>query len=312
MAMKIAVTGGAGFIGSNIVDAYVEAGHDVVIIDSFVSGKQANVNPSARVHTIDITDPAIKDIFEQERFDVINHHAAQMSVRLSVDEPIFDATVNIHGVLNVLEAARTTGVKKVIFASSGGAIYGDQTVFPADEQHAKRPCSPYGVSKLATEKYLGFYLYQYGIEHTVLRYTNVYGPRQNAHGEAGVVAIFIEKLLRDEQPTINGDGTQTRDYVFVEDVVRANVLALGSKAAGIFNVCTSREQSVNALYDYLQLRMGTAMPRAHGPAKGGEQLRSVCSYKKIESELGWKPLTAFEQGLDRTIDWFKANTATSH
>ena len=223
--MKIIVTGGAGFIGSHIVDAYCALGHDVVILDNFSSGKIENCNPKARIITMDITAEAINNLFEKERFDVLNHHAAQMDVRVSVNDPQFDASTNILGGLNLYEAAKKNGVKKIIFASSGGTVYGEQQEFPASEDHPKQPLSPYGISKLANEHYLYYYKQEYGISSVILRYANIYGPRQNPHGEAGVVAIFTNKLLAGQEPVINGDGLQTRDYVFVSDVVQANIHA---------------------------------------------------------------------------------------
>lgn len=304
--MKIAVTGGAGFIGSHIVDAYIAEGHDVVVLDNFSTGKKENVNKQAGVEKVDITDAAkIRKIFEKEKFDIVNHHAAQVNVRSSVEDPTGDATINILGGINVYEAARATGVKKIIFASSGGAVYGEQRYFPADEKHPKRPYSPYGVSKHANEKYLVYYKMVYGIEDVILRYTNVFGPRQNPEGEAGVIAIFTEKMLKGEQPVINGDGTQTRDYVYVDDIVRANVLALTDKARGIYNCSTATEYSVNTVFQILQLRTGSHCKMVHGPAKVGEQKRSVCSYRKIEKGLGWKPEVNVEQGIARTVEWFR-------
>lgn len=307
--MKIAVTGGAGFIGSHIVDAYIAEGHDVVVLDNFSTGKKENVNKKAGVEKVDITDAAkIKKIFEKEKFDVLNHHAAQVNVRTSVEDPTFDASVNILGGINVYEAARASEVKKIIFASSGGAVYGEQRYYPADEKHPKRPYSPYGVSKHANEKYLVYYKMVYGIEDVILRYTNVYGPRQNPQGEAGVIAIFTEKMMKNEAPVINGDGTQTRDYVYVDDIVRANVLALTEKARGIYNCSTGVEFSVNTLFQILKLRTMSNCKMVHGPAKIGEQQRSVCSYRKIEKSLGWKPEVNLEQGLAKTVEWFRANT----
>ncbi len=307
--MKIAVTGGAGFIGSHIVDAYIAEGHDVVVLDNFSTGKKENVSKQASVEKVDITDAAkIRKIFEKEKFDIVNHHAAQVNVRASVDNPTDDATINILGGINVYEAARATGVKKVIFASSGGAVYGEQRYFPADEKHPKRPFSPYGVSKHANEKYLVYYKMVYGIEDVILRYTNVYGPRQNPQGEAGVIAIFTEKMMKNEQPIINGDGTQTRDYVYVNDIVRANVLALTDKARGIYNCSTGVEFSVNTVFQILKLRTGSNCKVVHGPAKAGEQQRSVCSFRKIEKSLGWKPEFNMELGIAHTVEWFRQNT----
>ncbi|HYF01944.1 MAG TPA: NAD-dependent epimerase/dehydratase family protein [Patescibacteria group bacterium] len=307
--MKICVTGGAGFIASHITDAYVALGHDVVVIDNFSSGKHENVNPKARVIEMDVTDESILEVFKSEKFDVVNHHAAQMDVRRSVTDPKFDAVTNIIGGLNMYEAARETGVKKIIFASTGGAIYGEQDYFPADEKHPQQPYSPYGISKLANEKYLFYYKQIHGMEYVALRYTNVYGPRQNPHGEAGVVAIFAGKMIEGGQPIINGDGLQTRDYVYVGDVVRANVLALGDNAQGIYNVCTTVESTVVDLFRILKDATGSDCEEKHAEAKAGEQMRSVCSFKKIESELGWTPQVVLKDGLERTVEFFKEKHA---
>jgi UDP-glucose 4-epimerase len=307
--MKICVTGGAGFIASHIADAYVELGHDVVIIDNFSSGKHENVNPKAKVIDIDVTDESILEVFKTEKFDVVNHHAAQMDVRRSVSDPKFDAVTNIIGGLNMYEAARETGVKKIIFASTGGAIYGEQDYFPADEKHPQQPYSPYGISKLSNEKYLFYYKQIHGMEYVALRYTNVYGPRQNPHGEAGVVAIFTNRMLDGGQPMINGDGLQTRDYVYVGDVVRANVLALGDNAQGIYNVCTTVESTVVDLFRILKDATGSDCEEKHAEAKAGEQMRSVCSFEKIESELGWSPQVVLKDGLQKTVEFFKEKHA---
>jgi UDP-glucose 4-epimerase len=304
--MKIAVTGGAGFIGSNIVDAYIAAGHEVVVFDNFSTGKPQHLNPKARLYTVDINHNSVHEIFARERFDVLNHHAAQISVRASVENPMDDAATNIIGSINLYEAARKSGVKKIIFASSGGAVYGEQRAFPATEHHSKRPCSPYGVSKLANEKYITCYHAMYGIEYVILRYTNVYGPRQNPHGEAGVVAIFIEKMLRGEQPIINGSGTQTRDYVYIDDVVQANLDALQSETKGVFNVCTATEHSVNTLFHLIKGYTQSSCRELHAPPKLGEQMRSVCSYERIKSVTGWTPKVSLENGLLKTITWFRA------
>ena len=224
--MHLLVTGGAGFIGSHVTDALVHAGHDVHVLDDLSSGRRENVNEKATLHVLDISDAKVAELFEQERFEVLVHHAAQMDVRRSVADPRFDASVNVDGFLNLMEAGRQNGLQKVVFASTGGAIYGEPDYVPQDEQHALQPLSPYGITKLVTEKYLFFYQQTYGIEYVVLRYGNIYGPRQNPHGEAGVVAIFCGRLLRGEPLTIFGDGGQTRDYTFVGDVVKANLKAL--------------------------------------------------------------------------------------
>ncbi len=307
--MKIAVTGGAGFIGSHIVDGYINAGHDVVVIDDMSSGKLDNINPKAKLVQMSITAPELEEVFQKERFDLVNHHAAQMSVRVSVENPLFDAELNVKGLLNVLENARKYGVKKIIFASSAGTVYGEQRYFPADEKHGKNPVSQYGVTKLVGEKYLFCYQALYGLQYVVLRYTNVYGPRQNPHGEAGVIAIFAEKMLKGEQPIINGDGTQTRDYVYVGDVVQANMIASKEDVVGTFNCSTATEYSVNTIFQLLQLRTRARVQKKHGPAKEGEQKRSVASYDKIRHVLGWKPEVSFQEGLNRTTDWFAESIA---
>jgi UDP-glucose 4-epimerase len=303
--MKILVTGGAGFIGSHITDAYIAAGHDLVVIDDLSSGSKKNLHPKAKLYEMDIRSADVARVFASERFDVINHHAAQMDVRRSVADPQHDASINVLGGLNLFENALATGVKKIIFASTGGAIYGEQDYYPADEQHPLRPLSPYGITKLTTEKYLHYYQAVHGIESVILRYANVYGPRQNPHGEAGVVAIFASRLLRGEEPIINGDGTQTRDYTFVADVVRANVLALGCPGSALYNVGTGVESDVNLLFRTLRDALGSTCPERHGPAKLGEQKRSVINAQKITRELGWKPTVSLSEGLRLTAEFFK-------
>ncbi len=304
--MKILVTGGAGFIGSNIVDALVENGHDVVVVDNLYMGRLKNLNPKAKFYLLDLQAAEISKLFALEKFDVVYHEAAQMDVRRSVENPVFDASVNVLGTLNILQNAVQTGVKKVIFASTGGAVYGEQDYFPADEEHPTRPVSPYGITKLTVEKYLFFYKLTYGLEHVILRYANVYGPRQNPFGEAGVVAIFIEKMLTGGQPIINGDGKQTRDFVYVGDVVRANLLALEYPGSNTFNVGTGKETDVNTIFRELNKIIGQNLPEKHGPAKEGEQQRSVIDYSKIKNVLGWKPKITLEEGLRKTVDYFKA------
>ncbi len=304
--MRILVTGGAGFIGSQIVDAYLDLGHEVGILDNLSTGRKENINPRATMYQIDLRDaPAVADLFASQHFDVVNHHAAQMDVRRSVADPVYDASVNILGVLNLLEACVRSNVRKVIFASSGGAIYGEHDYFPADEQHPTRPISPYGVAKLTTEQYLFYYKAVHGLASVSLRYANIYGPRQNPEGEAGVVAIFATRMLRGDTPTINGDGKQTRDYVFVGDVVRANVLALQHDGSGMFNVGTGREADVNLLFQLIRRSSGAQCPERHGPAKKGEQLRSVLNNGHINAVLGWQPTVTLEEGLDRTVEFFR-------
>ena len=307
--MKILVTGGAGFIGSHIVDAYTAAGHEVTVVDDLSSGVRGQVNPKARFVELDIRDASLGDLFRSGKFDVVNHHAAQMDVRRSVADPGFDASVNILGGLNVFEHARATGVRTVIFASTGGAIYGEQENFPATEEHPTRPLSPYGITKLTSEKYLFYYREVFGMNSVVLRYANVYGPRQNPHGEAGVVAIFSNKMLAGEQPIINGDGKQTRDYTYVGDVVNANVLALNVKGSNVFNVGTGIETDVTTLFRHLTGLLNLSCREEHAPAKAGEQRRSVIGAQKIRSELGWKPEVTLQEGLKKTAEYFKANVS---
>ncbi|OQX86932.1 UDP-glucose 4-epimerase [candidate division KSB1 bacterium 4484_87] len=307
--MKILVTGGAGFIGSHVTDAYVKLGHEVVVVDNLRTGSKDNLNPNAKFVEMDIQDKQIFDLFEQEKFDLINHHAAQMDIRLSVKDPTFDARNNIVGTINLLEAAVRTGVKRAIFISSGGAIYGEQDYFPADEEHPTRPLSPYGIAKLTGEKYLFYYFKTYGLQYTALRYANIYGPRQNPRGEAGVIAIFASKLLQKEQPVINGDGKQTRDYVFVSDVVAANVKALDFHGCEAINIGTGIETDVNELFQRLNRLTGANMEEKHGPAKPGEQMRSVLNNAKAKSLLGWSPQVNLEEGLNQTVEFFRNQAA---
>jgi UDP-glucose 4-epimerase len=303
--MNVLITGGAGFIGSHIVDAYIAEEHNVVIVDNLSGGVLENINPKAKFYQLDIRSEKLEDVFQKEKIDVVNHLAAQMDVRRSVDDPKFDASVNVLGGLNLFESARKHRVKKIIFSSTGGAIYGEQDYFPADEAHPMRPLSPYGITKLCTEKYLFFYKAVYGIDHVILRYANVYGPRQNPHGEAGVVAIFCNKMLKGEKPIINGNGKQTRDYTFVGDVVKANLLALKLDKSAIYNVGTSIESDVNKLFYELRNHLNPSCPEQHAPAKAGEQQRSVISFKKIEQELGWHPTVQLDEGLRLTAEYFK-------
>jgi UDP-glucose 4-epimerase len=303
--MKILVTGGAGFIGSHVVDTFLSAGHEVVIVDNLVTGKRQNLNPQAKFYQIDIRSDELHKIFQDEQPAVVDHHAAQMDVRKSVSNPIYDAEVNILGTLNVLQAAVKSRVQKIIFASTGGAIYGEQEKFPAPEDHPTNPLSPYGIGKLGGEKYLYFYYTTYGLKYVSLRYANVYGPRQDPHGEAGVVAIFTQKMLKNEQPIINGDGEQTRDFVFVKDVAEANLLALSKDIIGCYNIGTGREVSVNQLFDRLVELTQAKVKKIHGPAKEGEQKRSVLDARKAKEVLGWVPRVNLDEGLAQTVAFFK-------
>ena len=304
--MKILVTGGAGFIASHIADAYLAAGHDVVILDDLSSGKRGNLPAAAKFYLADIRAPEAREIVRNEQPDVLSHHAAQMDVRRSVADPGFDADVNVLGFVNLLEAAREVGVQRVIFASSGGAVYGEQETFPAPESHPHNPLSPYGITKATGEHYLFYYHAVHQLPYVALRYANVFGPRQDPHGEAGVVAIFSERLLAGEVPTINGDGKQTRDYVFVSDVVRANLAALETRFVGPVNVGTGIETDVNTLYAHLRVLTGSPHQARHGPAKAGEQLRSVIAIERAAAVLGWRPEVPLAEGLRRTVEFFRA------
>jgi len=303
--MKILVTGGAGFIASQIADVYIEEGHNVTVIDDLSTGFEENINPAAKFVKLSITDPNIIDLFRKEKFDLVNHHAAQIDVRKSVSDPLFDANTNILGTINLLQSCVKTGVKKIIFASTGGAIYGEQDYFPADEAHPTSPISPYGITKLTIEKYLYFYHLEHKLDYTILRYANVYGPRQNPFGEAGVVAIFANKLLKGKQPVINGSGEQTRDYVFVKDVVKANLLAVKDKQSDIYNVGTATETNVNKIYKILNDTIGNGQEEKHGPAAAGEQQRSVITSEKLYKKFNWKPATSIKEGLEKTVNYFR-------
>ncbi len=306
----ICVTGGAGFIGSHVADAYVAAGDEVVILDDLSSGRKENVPDGAELLVLDIRSPEAAEAIIGRGVEILVHHAAQMDVRRSVEDPRFDADVNIGGLLNLLEAARRGSVRQVVFASTGGAIYGEQEAFPAGEDHPLRPLSPYGVSKLAGERYLDYYHMEHGLDVTCLRYANVYGPRQNPHGEAGVVAIFLDRILSGKTPVINGDGLQTRDYVYVGDVVEANMAVRSLPGFRVYNVGTGIEIDVNTLYEKLREAAGGGPEAEHGPAKPGEQRRSVIDPSRIREELGVPIGTSFEEGLRHTANWFRQRAAT--
>ena len=300
------MTGGAGFIGSHVADALIDRGHEVTVIDDLSTGERRFVNERAKFLEIDIRAPQAAQVVHEERPDAIVHHAAQISVSRSVADPRTDAEVNVIGSLNLLEAARDAGCR-FVFASTGGALYGDTDVLPTPETYPAWPVSPYGVSKLTTEHHLHYYRAMHGLSYAALRYSNVYGPRQNPHGEAGVVAIFSRALLQGRAPTINGDGRQTRDYIFVGDVVAANVAALGSDEVGHFNVGTGRQTDVNELAALLVKASGTTLEPQHGPQRPGEQRTSALDAKLIEKTLGWRPQVSLEDGIRMTFDWFREN-----
>lgn len=305
--MKILVTGGAGFIGSHVVDAYLKAGHEVMVIDNLSTGRRDLVNPKAQFLQVDITDKDnLKNSLVKFKPDVINHHAAQISVRISVENPILDAQINILGLLNLLEEAKNQGIYYVIFSSSGGAAYGDAKNIPTSEEyHPLAPLSPYGVAKISCEYYLNCYYENYGIKYICLRYSNVYGPRQNPHGEAGVVAIFSKKLLSKTQCTINGDGKQTRDYVYVGDVAKANVMALTSPFVGSVNIATGVETDVITLFKNISQIVNTNLEPVFVAPKKGEQKRSCLTIGKAERVLGWKPHVSLDEGLNKTVAYFR-------
>lgn len=297
--MRILVTGGAGFIGSHVVDAYVARGHHVTVVDDLSTGRKTNVNPKARFIKADIRDSSLSRLFKKGRFDLVNHHAAQLDVRKSVSEPTFDASVNILGLLNLLELSRLNKVKKFIFAASGGTYYGECDR-PAREEAPPQPLSPYGVTKLAGEHYVRAYGALHGLKFTVLRYGNVYGPRQDPHGEAGVVAIFCQRLLAGQTAFIFGNGKQERDYVFVGDVSRANVAALLKAHGESVNIGTGKATDVNRLFKILSVCHGKPSSFEHKPARNGELFRSVLNVSKAARVLGWTPAVSLEDGLAET------------
>ena len=303
--MKILVTGGAGFIGSHVVDAYLSAGHEVVVVDDLSTGKRENLPSSVRLYPLDIRDPALEEILERERPQVVNHQAARANVRESMEKPLLYASVNILGSLNLLEGCRKQGVSKIIYASTGGASYGEPQRLPVPETHPINPLDPYGASKHHVEHYLYLYRANYGLGYTVLRYPNVYGPRQDPHGEAGVVAIFLGQMLAGHQPLINGDGAQERDFVFVSDVARANLLALAEGADGHhLNIGSGVGTSVNEIYERLARLTGWQAPARHGPAKPGEVSKVYLDATAAAAILGWVPQVRLEDGLAQTVRYF--------
>jgi UDP-glucose 4-epimerase len=304
--MKVLVTGGAGFIGSHVVDMYVANGYQVVVVDDLSTGRAVNLNPAAKFYRLDIRDPKLRQIFETERPDYVNHHAAQIDVRRSVAEPIFDADVNILGSINLIECARQYGVRRLIYISTGGAVYGEPEYLPCDENHPVNPICQYGASKHTVEHYLYMYKVNYGLDYTVLRYPNVYGPRQDPHGEAGVVAIFTGQMLRDEQVVINGDGEQERDFVYVEDCARANLLALqAEQGLGILNLGSGQGTTVNEIYRRLRELTGYRREAVYGPPKLGETRRIYLDASKARRELDWQPRISLAEGLERTVEYFR-------
>lgn len=304
--MKIMVTGGAGFIGSHVVDHYIQNGHEVVIVDDLSTGRMSNLNPAAKFYKVDIRSPELAQIIEQEQPEVVNHHAAQMDVRRSVADPIFDADVNVLGSINLLESARRYGVAHIIYISTGGAVFGEPEYLPCDEDHPIKPICQYGASKHTVEHYLYLYKVIYDLDYTILRYPNVYGERQDPQGEAGVVAIFTGQMLAGEQVVINGDGKQERDFVHVSDCARANLLALEiPHESGVFNLGSGWGTSVNEIFNCLQEITKYPLSPVHGPAKLGETRVIFLEAGKAGRELGWKPEVSLKAGLEKTVAYFE-------
>ncbi|MDX1623718.1 MAG: NAD-dependent epimerase/dehydratase family protein [Gemmatimonadota bacterium] len=305
---RVLVTGGAGFVGSHVADRYLEEGCEVTVLDDLSTGRRERVPERARFVEMELNDAGLEDLFAEGGFDLVNHHAAQMDVRASVADPIDDARSNVTGLLNLLERARAHGVARVIFASSGGVVYGEPAIVPTPEEHPTLPLSPYGVTKLAGEQYLHYYAVVHGLAYASLRYGNVYGPRQDPHGEAGVVAIFGRRILAGEPITVFGDGTQERDYVYVGDVAEANWLAstrplppATDLAARGWNVATGKGTSVNELADRMMEAAGREVEKEHATARAGELQRSVLACGRAETELGWRAAVPLDDGLARTL-----------
>ena len=305
--MKILVTGGAGFIASHVADAYLKLGHKVTVLDNLSGGKRSNVPPKAKFVKMDIRDrKKVFALFKKERFEVVNSHAAQMSVPDSVKDPLFDAEVNVLGVLGLMEAGRRNGLRKFIHVSSGGTVYGAPRKLPCTEDYPILPESPYGITKAVGEDYLRFMAIESGLDWTVLRYSNVYGPRQVPHGEAGVVSIFINRLLKGEPCTIFGDGSIIRDYVFVGDVARANVLALKKGSRRAYNIGTNRPTNVRQLYASIIKAMGLKVKPVFGPPRAGDLKANYLSYARARRELGWSPKVGLDEGIAKTVEFFRS------
>ncbi len=300
---KILVSGGAGFIGSTLVDKLISEGHEVIIIDDLSSGKKDYVNPKAKLYELDICSPKIEKVFKKEKFDFVYHLAAQIDVRKSVSDPAYDNKINVLGGLNIIINAHAAGVKKIIFSSTGGAIYGEAEEIPTTESSPTYPVSPYGIHKLTVEKYLNYYFQVYGLNYTVLRFANVYGPRQFKGGEAGVIAIFIDNAVKDSESLQFGDGLQTRDFVYVDDVVRGLYLALNIDCQSEINIGSGIETNLLNICSSIEKALDGPIKVKEMPGKPGEQRRSCLSYERARDVLNWQPQINLEEGIKRTIKW---------
>lgn len=306
--MNILVTGGAGFIGSNIVDLLIDNGYDVIVVDNMSTGKKENINKKARFYNIDITDDDLYKVFEDEKIDIVIHHAAQIDIQRSINDPVFDAKVNIVGTINLLECCIRYGIKKIVYASSA-AVYGDPEYLGVDEEHKVNPISYYGISKHTPEHYIKVYNELYGLKYTILRYANVYGIRQDPKGEGGVISIFIDKMLNGERPVIFGDGNQTRDFIYVKDVAKANLLALEKGDNEIINISTNKATTINELVEIMNKFMEEPLKPIYKEPRKGDILHSYLDNKKAKDVLGWKPDYELEDGLKETIEYYKLKYA---
>ena len=307
----ILITGGAGFIGSNLADRLIQEGYKVIVIDNLSTGKKENLNPKAKFYKADICSAEVSKIFGKEKPKIVFHLAAQINVKKSMENPAEDARTNILGSVNVLENCRNFGVKKIIFTSTGGAIYGKANIIPTSEKYPAFPLSPYGIAKLTTEKYLNYYYKIFDLPFISLRLANVYGPRQNSKSEAGVVAIFCDKILSKEQPIIYGNGEQTRDFVYIKDVVKSAILATKIKKTGIFNIGTGEETNINTVFEIIKEKTKSECKKTYSPLKKGETQRSCLDCSRAKKQLKWQPEYSLEKGLMLTIDWFKNNRKQS-
>jgi len=309
VTLKILVTGGAGFIGSHVVDAFLSAGHAVSVVDDLSTGFRHNLAPGVPLHVVDIRDPKLSDVFEAEKPEVVCHQAARANVRESFEKPLLYADVNVLGSLNILECCRRVNVRKVIYACTGGAVYGPPEELPVTEQHPINPLDPYGASKHHVEHYLHLYEKNYGVSYTSLRYPNVYGPRQNPFGEAGVVAIFARQMLDNKRPVINGSGKQERDFVSVTDIARANLLSLNKGDGEIMNIGSGLATSINMIFSALAGLTGYKEKAEYGPAKAGEVYRIFLNADRAKSIIGWTPKVGLVEGLAATVEYFRKSTS---